>query len=139
MANIIKIVFGILVACCEILVAATFFYYYDQANKGADGDYKIDFGNKVNKDEEYSVNRYWVYHFYPVFLGLISLLFAVYEILLIVPQLSSYSDLFNAPIFRAIFYLFMAIPVIGLAGNLGISAGTFGLLAGVLTIISAFL
>ena len=111
----------------------------DQSNKGdyEKPDYKIDFGNKVNKDG--SVNEKWVYHFYPVFLGLISLLFAVYEILLIVPQLSSYSDLFNAPIFRAIFYLFMAIPVIGLAGNLGISAGTFGLLAGVLTIISAFL
>lgn len=100
-------------------------------------DYKIYFGNKV--DKEGSVNILWANHYYPVFFGLISLLFAVYEILLIIPQLSSYSDLFNAPIFRAIFYLFMAIPVIGLAGNLGISAGTFGLLAGVLTIISAFL
>lgn len=120
----IETVLCILAFCINVIAAAAYFYNFD-------GDAKIHSGYEPSKHG--SRNSYFYYNFSMFAFGLICLIFAIIEILLIfIPDKLTMVD---SPLLRGIVYIISGIAVLGLANDLGIAAGALQMIIGVALVI----
>ena len=133
---ILILVFGIVTACCQVLVGATFIFWFSKFESLPKESNKILFTGSLNGPQ---LNSLWYYYYFPIFVGVLNLVLAIFEVLLIIPPLHSFTFLFNSPVFRAVFYFVTGIIALGYAGDLGIVACALGLLSGGLTVVSGIL
>lgn len=123
----VAMIFNILAFCTNVIAAAAFFYNFE-------GHGKIYSGHAPDEG-------WWNYGYYVSFslfaFGLICLIFAVIEILLlIIPDKLSFID---SPILRGVVYIITGIAVLGCANDLGIAAGALQLIIGLAMVIFGIL
>ena len=117
--------------CIQIITAACLIFAYTKVPK-PDG-VKLDFTTTDLDSLKAANNLLWTDINAPLILGIFCLIAAIIEILL--AAIPTKLEVLNAPFFRGIIYVGIGAIALGVTGDLGISAGSFSIIDGVLVII----
>lgn len=123
----IETVLCILAFCINVIAAAAYFFNFRGGQDISSGHAPKEHGHKTD------YNLWFYVEFSRFAFGLICLIFAVIEILLIfIPDKLTMVD---SPLLRGIVYIISGIAVLGCASDLGIAAGALQMIIGVVLVI----
>ncbi|KAK8890453.1 hypothetical protein M9Y10_035229 [Tritrichomonas musculus] len=127
----VETVLCILAFCINVIAATAYFYNFYGGQKITSG-YSPD-GKKGKWDYKKDANIGFYLDFSRLALGLVCLIFAIIEILLIfIPDKLTMVD---SPLLRGIIYIISGIAVLGCANDLGIAAGALQMAIGLALVI----
>jgi hypothetical protein len=138
-----KVILGLLAFCVQVIAAAAYFYLYDHMVWDT---VKIFRGYAPNRpcgvwrsDGDYNCGP-WIsggwYAAYTVFaFGILSLIFAIVELVLVFMPIDIIKELFGSDGLRAIVYIFKGLATLGVSNDLGVAAGSLEIIVGGILII----
>ena len=140
--GLVKKILCVLAACVEIICGASCFYTYDQIRWSDDGlsrGYSPDGEKDGHKWYGSFVNETYFVKFSLFMFGLIALIMAVIEIMLLIDCVAKYVEFAASMVLRAIIYVLTGIAILGTANDLGIAAGSMSIIVGgIMLILSIF-
>ena len=122
--------------CCLVVSAASMLYYFDGSIKEEDRPTKIHFKPVSVKKHDAVNNSEWLTYYTLIFYSVISLICAVFEIVLIVRDFlpMNIASLVDAPVFRGLLYVAIGCLAFGTSGDLGFASGIITIIAGAVVI-----
>jgi hypothetical protein len=99
-------------------------------------EYQAEHAAEMSANKKYYLCSYFEYfwHTFYIAFGIYSLIFAIIEVLLILPALESILEFASSNLLRGINYILVGLIGLGVAANLGIIGGILVLLAAVILI-----
>lgn len=118
--------------CCLVVSAASMLYYYDGFITKEDRPTKIHFKPTGVKKHDSDNNSEWLIYYTLIFYGVICLICAVFEIILIARDFIplNIASLVDAPVFRGLLYVAIGCLAFGTSGDLGFASGIITIIAG---------